>query len=60
MLESVIRASKKCYRQTLLEEFKYEIKNKKIENHITDDLDPSPSDESDDESDNEFDDGSDD
>ena len=55
MLDSVIRANKKYYPQTLLEEFKYEIKKNKMENLINDDLDPSSSDESDNESDNEFD-----
>ena len=56
MLGSVIRANKKYYPQTLLEECKYEIKKNKMENLISDDLDPSSSDESD----NEFDNGSDD
>ena len=60
MLNSVIRANKKYYPQTLLEECKYEIKKNKMENLIHDDLDPSSSDESDNESDNEFDNGSDD
>ena len=59
MLESVIRANKKYYPQTLLEECKYEIKKNKLENLINDDLDLSSSDESDNESDNEFDNGSD-
>ena len=53
MLDSVIRANKKYYPQTLLEECKYEIKKNKMENLINDDLDTSSSDESD-ESDNEF------
>ena len=52
MLDSVIRANKKYYPQTLLEECKYEIKKNKMENLINDDLDPSSSDESDNESDN--------
>ena len=60
MSDSVIRANKKYYAQTLLEECKYEIKKNKIENLINDDLDPSSSDESDNESDNEFDNGYDD
>ena len=59
MLDSVIRANKKYYPQTLLEECKYEIKRNKMENLINDDLDPSSSNESDSESDNEFDHGSD-
>ena len=53
MLDSVIRANKKYYPQTLLEECKYEIKKNKMENLINDDLDPSSSDESDNESGNE-------
>ena len=56
MLDSFIRANKKYYPQTLLEECKYEIKKNKMENLINDDLDPNSSDESD----NESDDGSDD
>ena len=52
MLDSVIRKNKKCYPQTLLEEYKYEIKKNKMENLIKDDLDPSSSDGSDSESDN--------
>ena len=56
MLDSVIRANKKYYPQTLLEQRKYEIKNNKMESLINDNLDPSSSDESDNESDNEFDD----
>ena len=59
MLNSVIKANKKYYPQTFLEECKYEIKKNKMENLINDDLDPSSSDESDSESDNEFDNGSD-
>ena len=43
MLDSVIRANKK-HSQTLLEECKYEIKKKKMDNFINDDLDPSSSD----------------
>ena len=39
MLDSVIRANKKYYPQTLLEECKYEIKKNKMENLINDDLD---------------------
>ena len=59
MLDSVIRANKKSYPPTLLEECKYEIKKNKMENLINDDLDLSSSDESDSQSDNEFDNGSD-
>ena len=44
MLYSVIRINKKCYHQTLLQEYKYVIKNNKIENLINDDLDLSSSD----------------
>ena len=51
-LDFVIRANKKYYPQTLLEECKYEIKKNKMENLINDDLDPSSSDESNNESDN--------
>ena len=58
MLDSVIRANKKYYPQTLLEMCKYEIIKNKMENLINDDLDLSSSDESDNESDNEFDHGS--
>ena len=45
MLDSVIKANKKYYPQTLLEECKYETENNKIENLINNDLDPSSSDE---------------
>ena len=55
ILGSVVRANKKNYPQTLLEECKYEITKNKTENLINDDLDASSSDESDNESDNEFD-----
>ena len=58
-LDFVIRANKKYYSQTLLEECQYVIKKNKIENLINDDLDLSSSDESGNESDNEFDNGSD-
>ena len=44
MLDSVIRINKKYYHQTLLQEYKYVIKNNKIENLINDDLDLSSSD----------------
>ena len=52
MLDPVIRANKKYYPQTLLEECKYVIEKNKMENLINDDLDLSLSDESDNESDN--------
>ena len=53
-LESIIKASKKYYPQTLLKECKYEVKNKKAENIINDDLELISSDnESDNEPDNE-------
>ena len=39
MLDSVIRANKKYYPQTLLAECKYEIKKNKMDNLINDDLD---------------------
>ena len=55
IIDKVIRANKRYYPQTLLEECKYEIKNNKMESPINDDLDPSSSDESDNESDSEFD-----
>ena len=55
MLDSVVRANKKYYPSTLLEECKYEIKKNQMENLINDDLNPSSSDESDSESDNECD-----
>ena len=55
MLDPVIRANKKYYPQTLLEECKYVIRKNKMENLINDDLDLHSSDESD----NEFDNGSD-
>ena len=44
MLDSVIKAKKKYYPQTLLEECKYEQKRIKIENLIDDDLEKSESD----------------
>ena len=52
MLDSVIKAKKKCYSQTLLEECKYEQEKKKMENFI-DDLEKSSSDESDNDSNDE-------
>ena len=55
MLDSVIRANKKFYPQTLLEEFKYVIRKNKMDNLINNDLSLSSSDESDNEDDNESD-----
>ena len=52
MLDSVAKAKKKYYPQTLLEECKYEPKKIKMENFIDDDLEKSSSDESHSESDN--------
>ena len=53
MLDSVIKAKKKHYPQTLLEECKFEQEMLKIENLIDDDLEKSSSDESDSEFDEE-------
>ena len=53
ILDSVIKAKKKYYPQTLLEECKYEQEKIKMENLIDDDLEKSLSDESDNDSDNE-------
>ena len=53
MLDSVIRVNKKYYLQTFLEECKYEIKKKQMENLVNDDFDWSSSVESDNESDSE-------
>ena len=53
MLDSVIRANKKFYPQTLLEECKYVIRKKKMENLINTNLNLSSSDESDNDNDNE-------
>ena len=54
MLDSVVKAKKKHYPQTLLEECKYEPKKIKMENVIDHDLEKSSSDESDKEADNDF------
>ena len=54
-LDSVIRANKKFYPQTVLEECKYVIRKNKMENLINNDLNLSSSDESDSEDDNESD-----
>ena len=43
MIDSVIKANKKYYRQTLLEECKYVQEKKKMENLINDDLEKSVS-----------------
>ena len=55
MLDSVIRANKKYYPQTFLEECKYVIRKNKAENFINNDLDLSSSNESDSEFNNETD-----
>ena len=55
VLESVIRASKKYYPQTFLEECKYEIKKKKKMEKLITDLELNLSDKPDSESGNEFD-----
>ena len=47
MLDSIIKAKKKYYPQTLLEECKYEQEKIKMENLIDDDLEKSLSNESD-------------
>ena len=59
ILDSVVRVSKKHYPQTLLEEYKFEIKKNNMEYLINDNLEPSLSDEYDNESDSESDNGSD-
>ena len=53
MLDSVIKAKKKYYPQTLLEECKYEQEKTKMENLIDDDFEKSLSNESGSESDDE-------
>ena len=55
MLDSVIKATKKYYPQTLLEEYKYAKKNIKMESVIDDDLEKSSSHESDSKSDKDHD-----
>ena len=52
MLDSVVKAKKKYYPQTVLKGCKYEPKKIKMENLIDGDLEKSSSDESDSESDN--------
>ena len=54
MLDSVIKAKKKYYPQTLSEECKYEQEKIKLENLTDDDLEKNSSDESDSESDNDL------
>ena len=44
MIDSVIKANKKYYPQTRLEEYKYTQEKIKIENYINDDLEDSDSD----------------
>ena len=44
MIDSVIRANKKCYPQTFLEECKYLQEKIKSENHTDDDLEQSETD----------------
>ena len=51
VLDSVIKAKKKYYPQTLLEECKYEQKRIKMESLIDDNLEKSESDESDNDND---------
>ena len=53
ILDSVIKANKKYYPQTLLKECKYEQETTKVENLIDDDLDKSESDDSDSDSNDE-------
>ena len=53
MLDSVVKAEKKYYPQTLFEECKYDLKQIKMENLIDDDLERSSSDESDNDSNDE-------
>ena len=53
MLDSVIKAKKNYYTQTILEECKYEQEKIKMQNFIDDDLEKSESDESDSDSNDE-------
>ena len=55
LIDSVIKAKKKCYPQTLLEECKYEQEKIKIDNLIDDNLGKSESDEYDSDSETESD-----
>ena len=59
MLDYLIRANKRYYHQTILEECKYKMTSSKVENLVNDDLGSSSSDESDSEFDNVSDFGSD-
>ena len=59
MLESIIKMGREHYPRTVLEEFKYEVKKKKMENFIYDNFDSSSSGKFDNESDNEESNGSD-
>ena len=52
MLNSVVKAKKKHYPQTLLEDCKYEPKKIKMQNLIDNDLEKSSSEDSDNENDN--------
>ena len=54
MLDSVVKAKKKGYPQTVLEECKYEPKKTKMEKLTDDDLKKSSSDQSDNKADNDF------
>ena len=54
MLDSFVKAKKKYYPQTLLEESKFELTKIKMENLIDNDLEISSSEESDSETDNSF------
>ena len=54
MLDSVVKAKKKHYSQTLLGECKYEPKKTEMKNLIDDDLEKISSDELDNEADNDF------
>ena len=53
MLDSLVKAKKKYYPQTFLEEYKYEAEKVKMENLIYDDSEKSSSDESDNDSNDE-------
>ena len=53
MVDSVLRINNSYYRQPLLEECKYRIKNFKMKSHIDYDFDSDSSDDSDDELDSE-------
>ena len=55
MLDSVIKAKKKYYPQTLLEEYKYGQERIKIKNIINENLEKSESDESDSEKESDID-----